>query len=292
MIPAAKGASTAKSDGKSDSSKIAVKCDCGKKFAAKAEWAGKKVKCPACSSPVRIPGGKSPAKKSAAKPKPKTKSEPEAPAPTVAGLFDEVGYNLEDGSAHRKCPECRAAMSDEAIICIQCGYNENTGRKMETYRPITAEDRAKAAERPDPGAAGLNAAAALRNKRAPADVSFLSTVVGITGIIPPLVLVVLMVFANNVLEALKQTPDAEELVTLLEPALAEIPIRIVISIVIYTVPAFVAIYLLNKGNGIGRFIAMAIGGISLLGFPCFTILGSLILWKANSEAVKLHCGVE
>lgn len=129
-------------------STIAVKCECGKKFAAKSEWAGKKVKCPACSNPVRIPGG--------AVAPPTKKTPPPVPAgddASIGGLFDEVGFNTEDGSAHRKCPECRAPMSDEAIICIACGYNENTGKKMETYRPVTAADRAKRAEKPDPGMA-------------------------------------------------------------------------------------------------------------------------------------------
>ena len=288
VIPAAKSSSVSKSAG----SKVAVKCDCGKKFAAKAEWAGKKVKCPACSNPVRIPGGKAPAAKAAAKPKTKAKPKPETAAePNVAGLFDEVGYNVEDGSAHRKCPECRAAMSDDAIICIDCGYNENTGKKMETYRPVTAEDRASAAEKPDPGAAGLKAAAARGGKSVPGDVSFLNTVVGITGIIPPLLFGLLFVLAGNGLEAMKQNPDTAEAVKILEPLMAEIPLRIGISIVIYTLPAFIAIYLLNKGNNIGRFIAMALGGLSLLGFPCFTVLGGLILWKAFSEQVKSHCGV-
>lgn len=132
-------------------SKIAVKCDCGKSFAAKAEWAGKKVKCPACAKPVRIPGGK------AKLPAKKTPPPPPVPASNVSigGLFDEVGFNTEDGSAHRKCPECRAPMSDEAVICIDCGYNENTGKKLETYRPVTAEDRAKKAEKPDPGMSAM-----------------------------------------------------------------------------------------------------------------------------------------
>ena len=129
--------------------KIAVKCaECDKQFAAKSEWAGKKVKCPACGIPVRIPGGAV-----AASPPPPPPAEP-----TLGGLFDEVGFNTEDGSAHRKCPECRAPMADDAIICIQCGYNENTGKKMETYRPVTAEDRAKRAEKPDPGMSNVRKA--------------------------------------------------------------------------------------------------------------------------------------
>jgi DNA-directed RNA polymerase subunit RPC12/RpoP len=38
---------------------IVVTCDCGKKLRAKAELAGKRVKCPACGEPLNIPGSRS-----------------------------------------------------------------------------------------------------------------------------------------------------------------------------------------------------------------------------------------
>lgn len=143
VVPAAAKKSKG-AGGKKASGKIAVKCKCGQKFGAKPEWAGKKVKCPGCSEPIRIPSGTSTQLAKSAKPKNEL-AVPKA-APTIDGLFDEVGFNTEDGSSHRKCPECRASMSDDAIICIDCGYNENTGKKMETYRPVTAEERAKNAD--------------------------------------------------------------------------------------------------------------------------------------------------
>ena len=59
-------------------------------------------------------------------------------------LFDEVGL-ADDGTVGRKCPECRSLMKAEAILCIQCGYNENLGRKMKVNRPVTAADRANRA---------------------------------------------------------------------------------------------------------------------------------------------------
>lgn len=134
--------------GASAAGKIAVKCECGQKFSAKPEWAGKKVKCPGCSKPIRIPSP-------GAKPKSAATPPPPVPEASLGGLFDEVGFNTEDGSAHKKCPECRAAMSDDAIICIDCGYNESTGKQMETYRPVTAADRAKRAEKEDPALSTL-----------------------------------------------------------------------------------------------------------------------------------------
>lgn len=57
-------------------------------------------------------------------------------------LFDEVGFAPTEGRG-KKCPECKAPMKPEAIICIDCGYNENLGRRMKVKRPVTAAERAK-----------------------------------------------------------------------------------------------------------------------------------------------------
>lgn len=118
------------------SDKIAVKCKCGEKFAAKPELKGKTVRCPGCQNPVKIGGSRqvAVAKKKA------------APAPSLTDdVFDELGIGSADGP-ERKCPECKAVMSEEAILCIECGYNENLGRKMTVKRPVTQEDREKAYE--------------------------------------------------------------------------------------------------------------------------------------------------
>ena len=39
---------------------IAVACQCGKRFAAKPELAGKRVKCPSCGQPLTVPGSAAP----------------------------------------------------------------------------------------------------------------------------------------------------------------------------------------------------------------------------------------
>ena len=124
--------------GKSGTSKISVKCGCGKDFQVKAELAGKRVKCPGCGAPLTIQAAESTEKK---------KSKPIDQESMMAEMFDEIGFALDDGSKGRKCPECKAPMQPEAIICIDCGYNETLGKKMKTFRPVTAEDRAKKASR-------------------------------------------------------------------------------------------------------------------------------------------------
>lgn len=139
-----------------NSAKITVKCKCGQAFAAKAELAGKKVKCPGCGDPVLIQA-KANSRGTATKQTPKKQVTRKAASQSkseMAELFDEVGFNPEDGSAAKKCPECRASMRDEAIICIECGYNETTGKVMKTYRPVTQEDRKKRREKDDKPVAG------------------------------------------------------------------------------------------------------------------------------------------
>ena len=134
----AKTSSSKSAAAKPKSNKIAVKCKCGEKFAAKPELMGKTVRCPGCQNPVKI-GGKrkdAPAKKKAA---------PAASDQVSENVFDELGIGSADGP-ERRCPECRAVMSEEAILCIECGYNENLGRKMTVKRPVTQEDRDKAHE--------------------------------------------------------------------------------------------------------------------------------------------------
>lgn len=144
-IPAAKSTSKKAPAGESASGKIAVKCKCGKAFSAKPELAGKKVKCPGCGEPIVI---KAKSKSASAKAKSKSASaEKQGPSDAIGDLFDEVGFAVEKGGGQgKKCPECKSPMKEEAILCIECGYNENLGKKMETYRPVTAADRARRAD--------------------------------------------------------------------------------------------------------------------------------------------------
>lgn len=106
---------------------IAVACQCGAKFAAKDELAGKAVKCPKCSQPLRIPAAEGAAKPSAA-----AKTPTKAPEPpvdnSVSNILDEFGIGKT--VVGNKCPSCQAAMAEGAVICIQCGYNTKTNKKL------------------------------------------------------------------------------------------------------------------------------------------------------------------
>src|SRR5262245_3390018 len=78
---------------------IEVTCECGKRLRAADDQAGCKVRCPSCQAVVRVPGE------------------------------EEGGYGVE---AVRKCPGCRREWPADAAVCIDCGYDFRTGRKMRT----------------------------------------------------------------------------------------------------------------------------------------------------------------
>ena len=158
VIPAANAHASAKepSAGNAKAStpaKMAVKCACGHVVSAKASLAGKTVKCPGCMKPLKIPLASQKSRHNVRSTPANLPDTPAGSAPSDSSssaedLFDEMGIRPipgagESGAASRRCPECKARMAEEAIICIQCGYNENLGRKMTTLRPKTQEDRKK-----------------------------------------------------------------------------------------------------------------------------------------------------
>lgn len=96
---------------------IRVKCLCQQQFDAPDNLAGKTVKCPKCASPITIP-----------RPAAVAKAAPVAPN-AMASLLDEAGVKQRSTSG---CPMCGTPFPPEAVLCVECGYNFRTGRKMET----------------------------------------------------------------------------------------------------------------------------------------------------------------
>lgn len=93
---------------------VACACACGKKFTAPAKLVGKKVKCPACGQGVVVPGRALPTKE----------------AGGLSELLDEVGYDQE--KTKESCPECGVTLTPNAVICVACGLNLETGKKLRT----------------------------------------------------------------------------------------------------------------------------------------------------------------
>jgi hypothetical protein len=142
---------------------ITVTCpECEKTLTAPAEVAGKKVRCKSCghtfaakatpgksaadkpaapkAAPAKPPAAKkaapAPAKSGAEKPTAKA-----APAPAKPPADDDEEetnsdpYGVRDADLSARCPYCANAMpSEDAIICLECGYNTRTRLRIETKK--------------------------------------------------------------------------------------------------------------------------------------------------------------
>ena len=93
---------------------INVTCSCGKTVSANDGLAGRRVKCPDCRALISIPG------------------EPtfEEVRSGMAELLDEIGMQATRTGV--RCPNCRNDLEADAVLCIACGYNLETGKLLKT----------------------------------------------------------------------------------------------------------------------------------------------------------------
>ena len=105
---------------------MAIKVKCGKcdsGFKAKDSLAGRRVKCPSCKEPLKIPAAK-----------PKRVAKPVPVAPTAANplldLLDE--QNVRSATRGPSCENCAGELEPGAIICMECGFNHETGGQLQT----------------------------------------------------------------------------------------------------------------------------------------------------------------
>lgn len=90
---------------------IEVICQCGKRFAARDDFAGKTVACPACKAPLKI-----------APPRP---TAVPAPEPTgVGSILDEIGLKTDERGI--VCPKCQGHIAIGTSVCKRCHYNLQT----------------------------------------------------------------------------------------------------------------------------------------------------------------------
>lgn len=110
------------------SATITIVCpECGKEIQAPPTFAGKKVRCKVCKHEFRAKAGPSGAvSRSGGKPQGVQKHA--APKP-VDDDDEEDGnpYQVTGLTEGYRCPECANEMeSEDAIICLHCGYNTVT----------------------------------------------------------------------------------------------------------------------------------------------------------------------
>jgi hypothetical protein len=129
---------------------VTISCpDCGKQLKAPADVLGKKIRCKGCSTVFKAEEDveevedaaedvdeveEAKPKKGAAKKGEKKKEEPKkegAKKKPTDGDDNPYGLtNLEEGN---RCPHCAAEMlSEDAVICVECGYNTQTREQGRT----------------------------------------------------------------------------------------------------------------------------------------------------------------
>ena len=113
---------------------MSIKATCGQcqaSFKAPDKLAGKKVKCPKCGKGLTIPAATAAAASSARRPARKVLDPMEA-------LLDEA--NVKAPTTGPICPDCGMPISPGAKICIDCGYNLETERRMKTISGNDEDD--------------------------------------------------------------------------------------------------------------------------------------------------------
>ncbi len=86
---------------------------CGRIYAWKAEYAGRRLKCKCGQSMGPLT----------------------APTP--------VPDNKTAGAAASTCPSCGSPLEPSAILCVQCGFNLKTNSRMSTHVDVGKPDKKK-----------------------------------------------------------------------------------------------------------------------------------------------------
>ena len=117
---------------------IKTACACGKSLEVPRKYAGKSVRCPACKQPLAVP---LPTADSQIFPGESDGHIESLGQRSLADDWSGVGLGLvslfkEEGVVANKsgfsCPECRAEMGEEDVLCVQCGFHLTSGKQLKT----------------------------------------------------------------------------------------------------------------------------------------------------------------
>jgi hypothetical protein len=87
---------------------IRFSCSCGRTLQVRQDQAGQRIRCSQCREVVTVP----------------TFAEEEAaPLPELA--------------PHVDCPGCKTEWPPETVVCVKCGYNFKTGKKLKTRYKVS-----------------------------------------------------------------------------------------------------------------------------------------------------------
>jgi hypothetical protein len=115
---------------------------CGKRLKVRPEWAGKKVKCPACGAMSVVGAGAAEVAVRAADTPGAAPPRPAGRAATVEPVdvlplqpvadAKEAPLPAPARGGEDACPECGQPMARDAVICLDCGFNRKTGKQLKT----------------------------------------------------------------------------------------------------------------------------------------------------------------
>ena len=131
---------------------IVITCpECAKQIKAPADLEGKKIRCKGCGNTFVVrasapdededtPAAK-PAKKKPPAPAPaKAPPKPKAKAPKSGSDEEEDNpnpYDMTYESLAPRCPHCAGELeSEDAVVCLHCGYNRQTRGRHATTKTI------------------------------------------------------------------------------------------------------------------------------------------------------------
>lgn len=142
----------------SEADYIKVTCGCGKTFKAPATAVGKKARCPSCSAIIVIAAGAAvtpsraaaaPAQESAVRrasgfagqSRPAGQARPAARQARIETPPEEDPFDALDELARQaesaqplpdvaRCGQCGMPMPEGAVLCVHCGYDSRTGKKL------------------------------------------------------------------------------------------------------------------------------------------------------------------
>ncbi|MBM3999295.1 MAG: hypothetical protein FJ297_07110 [Planctomycetes bacterium] len=123
---------------------ITIACRCGQKLNVKDELAGKRVKCPKCGAALSIPGS-DPSVAGSARGDARAAPASKAAHRRQDDAFDEIGLILR-GEGEAECPSCRSAVPKNAVLCVNCGYNFQSGQRIQTLGKSQADPEPRTAE--------------------------------------------------------------------------------------------------------------------------------------------------
>ena len=119
---------------------------CGKQIKAPDNVLGKRVRCKFCQAAfvatqgaAKAPAGK-PAKPPTGKPAKPPAAKPAGSMPTKRAVEDDEDddpnpYGVTDMDLAYRCPNCANEMeSEDAVVCLTCGYNTQTRERVKTRK--------------------------------------------------------------------------------------------------------------------------------------------------------------